>query len=248
MFKRIVFICILVVGIDLYLTRNELAHKRAESTKTNGPMSALNNQRRLVPPKKIEGDHLVPLEIFEPHISDGTPHSVIGNATAIQADSELRAASDSSTLPTQTSQEAPFGANNSATRAQESSQNLPPSHVSELLNSRSENEGTVPQPRVVWPLVLMEVDPAIAPLPPAQQSIIASNQKEFIQRIGGEDQPADSPGYVERWIPAQRAANERLRAHIGWQAYREYERAAIITELREKRQQESLPDDSATDF
>lgn len=87
---------------------------------------------------------------------------------------------------------------------------------------------TEPLPKpIVLPSALKEIatESVPTPLSPVQEQAVARVQDSFVKDIGGEEQSATDPGYKERWLVAQPIADQRLRAQIGDEAYREYQKA-----------------------
>lgn len=81
-----------------------------------------------------------------------------------------------------------------------------------------------------WPVAMKGIQQGLSPLTEEQQKIVTKVQDEFVALIGGEDQAANDPEYQDRWQYAQPVSDQRLRARIGEQAYREYEKALVRTE------------------
>lgn len=68
------------------------------------------------------------------------------------------------------------------------------------------------------PLAFVPANPAA--LTPAMEERIARLQEEFWDEVGGSVELED-PGWQDRWLQAQRRADERYRCLFGWQAFNE---------------------------
>ena len=91
-------------------------------------------------------------------------------------------------------------------------------------------EPTEPLPKpIVIPSALKEIaaDSVPSPLSTVQEQAVARVQESFVKDIGGEDQVATDPEYKARWLTAQPIADQRLRAQIGDEAFREYQKALV---------------------
>lgn len=73
------------------------------------------------------------------------------------------------------------------------------------------------QPLPVPPPLVFIVDPKN--LPPQQQAALAAIQDQFLKAIGDANQDLTDPAYLERWLKAQKAADQTYKAMFGWAAF-----------------------------
>ena len=64
------------------------------------------------------------------------------------------------------------------------------------------------------PLVFQDVDPTVH-LTDAQAATINDIRQDFLQQVGGPNQDPNDPAYQQRWLPAQRQADDMLRGMLG---------------------------------
>lgn len=73
------------------------------------------------------------------------------------------------------------------------------------------------------PLVFQDVDPAALHLTDAQVAIINGIKQDFLQQIGGMNQDPNDPAYRQKWMPAQRQADDMLKGMLGSTFVQNYE-------------------------
>lgn len=80
----------------------------------------------------------------------------------------------------------------------------------------------IEQPTVM-PLVFQDVDPAVLHLNDSQAAIINEIRQDFLEQVGGANQNPNDPAYRQRWLPAQRQADEMLQGMLGSAFVQKYE-------------------------
>jgi hypothetical protein len=76
------------------------------------------------------------------------------------------------------------------------------------------------------PLALKESSTAALASSGGGAQVVAGIRDEFVNNIGGPEQNASDPAYINRWRTAQRRADEQLRAQIGKEAFNRLSSAA----------------------
>ena len=77
------------------------------------------------------------------------------------------------------------------------------------------------------PLALQNVDLTSMNLSDDQKQVLASIRQSFLDQIGGTNQDANDPAYLERWQQAQPQADNMLRGMLGTSFYLNYQLAAF---------------------
>jgi hypothetical protein len=78
----------------------------------------------------------------------------------------------------------------------------------------SRSHGRNDQPAEM-PLVFQDVDPSALHLTDSQAAIINEIRQDFLQQVGGPNQDPNDPAYRQRWLPAQRQADDMLKGMLG---------------------------------
>jgi len=90
------------------------------------------------------------------------------------------------------------------------------SQPASIEDSRS---GEIPLPPPKMPLAFRELSLEAAAANPQMADAIKELRKSFIDAVGGPGQNPSDPSYYNRWIAAQRNADEQYRLLIGDQDY-----------------------------
>jgi hypothetical protein len=90
-------------------------------------------------------------------------------------------------------------------------------------------ESPVPQ----LPLALERFDPDLLDLKPDQVNALREAEQLFVDLVGGEDQDASDPAYLERWQAAQPHVDMILRTRIGDNAFQRIQ-DYLIQQSRER--------------
>ena len=80
---------------------------------------------------------------------------------------------------------------------------------------------------ITMPLIFQDVDPQTLNLNPEQIQAIADLRQNFWNEIGGPNQDASDPAYLERWKKAQPETDNLLRGMIGTSAFQNYQLQAM---------------------
>ena len=173
-----------------------------------------------------------PQSFFHPDVRSDLPRTLADNALAPETQFAGQVASFNDR-----------GTATSATRV-ESGESAPESlrpsasmitQFSSVAVNQLESSDPVPKP-IVLPAALKEIasDTIPSPLTSEQEFAVTRVQDSFVEEIGGEEQAANDPQYKDRWMVAQPIADQRLRAQIGDQAYREYQKALVRSAVATK--------------
>jgi hypothetical protein len=111
---------------------------------------------------------------------------------------------------------------------------LPPAPGQPPAEMAAWNRQPRPEPPIVLPLAMQEVDVSGLALSDDQKQAIANVRQEFLEQIGGASQNPDDPAYLQRWQNAQPAADNLLLGFLGNQAYTEYQVRAYQLSLEKQ--------------
>ncbi|MEI6566344.1 MAG: hypothetical protein WCR20_06700, partial [Verrucomicrobiota bacterium] len=84
------------------------------------------------------------------------------------------------------------------------------------------------EPEVTIPLVLQDLDLATLDIDQNRLETIQQIRDGFVVQVGGPNQDPGDPEYRQRWIRAQREADETLQAMIGLRAWQDYQFRASV--------------------
>lgn len=72
-----------------------------------------------------------------------------------------------------------------------------------------------PEKPAVLPLVFQDVDRSAIHITDSQAEIIDEIKQDFLKQVGGLNQDPNDPAYRQRWLPAQRQADDMLKGMLG---------------------------------